>query len=39
MRLIIPRLKNQYFDKIKEYCRLKGSPKEIVFSEEEDNTY
>ena len=32
-------IKKRILDKIKEYCRVEGLPKEIVFSEEEDNTY
>ena len=32
-------IKKPILDKIKEYCRLKRSPKKIVFSEEEDNIY
>ena len=31
-------IKKPILDKIKAYCRLNGSPKEIVFSEDEDNT-
>ena len=31
-------IKKPILDKIKEYCRLKGSPREIVFSENVDNS-